>query len=195
MQVPREEEVYRLSLSSTPPCSSPPPPASPPPLPPRPALHLGDLVDHGLPLTAPLLTLLAELVKPLTKLFSLLLLSSNNFVSGGALPLLLRGAYPPPRWTWRPARASTLSGAMQIFSAAVSTFLAFGWKVLWGSIIRIKCRQRLSGELGEGAWQSSCSSTTGSPRPRLHLRPRLQHLHLLHRGWLSGCRRNGSSYG
>ena len=72
MQVPREEEVYRLSLSSTPPCSSPPPPASPPPPPPRPALHLGDLVDQRLPLTAPLLTLLAELVKPLTKLLSFL---------------------------------------------------------------------------------------------------------------------------
>ena len=84
---------------------------------------------------------------------------------------------------------------IRVISRAVPTFLAFGWKVLWGSIIRIKCRQRLSGELGEGAWQSSCSSTTGSPRPRLHLRPRLQHLHLLHRGWLSGCLRNGSSSG
>ena len=132
------------------------------------------------------------------KAFNKTLISSNGSVSGWALlllPLLLRGASPPPRRTWRPARASTLSGAMQIFSGAVSTLLLFGWKVLWGSIIRIKCRQRLSGELGEGAWQSSCSSTTGSPRPRLHLRPRLQHLHLLHRGWLSGCLRNGSSYG
>ena len=48
----------------------------------------------------------------------LLLLSSNVSVSGGALlllPLLLRGASPPPRRTWRPARASTLSGAMRIF--------------------------------------------------------------------------------
>ena len=78
-----------------------------------------------------------------TLIFPLLLLSSNGSVSGGALlllPLLLRGASPPPRRTWRPARASTLSGAMQTFSGAVSTFLAFGWKVLWGSIIWIKCR-------------------------------------------------------
>ena len=70
MQVPREEEVYRLSLSSRPPCSSPPPPVSPPSPPPRPTLHLGHLVDQRLPLTAPLLTLLAELVKPSTKLLS-----------------------------------------------------------------------------------------------------------------------------
>ena len=86
MQVPREEEVYRLSLSSRPPCSSPPPPASPPSPPPRPALHLGDMVDQRLPLTAPLLTLLAELVKPSTKLLSFLSPSSPPTVPFQAEP-------------------------------------------------------------------------------------------------------------
>ena len=59
------------------------------------------------------------------KAFNKTLISSNSYVSGGdllLLPLLLRGASPPPRRTWRPAWASTLSGAMQTFSGAVLTF-------------------------------------------------------------------------
>ena len=146
MQVPREEEVYRLSLSSRPPCSSPPPPASPTSPPPRPTLHLGHLIDQRLPLTAPLLTLLAELVKPLTKLLSFLSSSSSpptfpfqaepsfSSLSSCVALLLLRAG---------------LGGLLEqvlsqvqcgFFSGAVTTFLAFGWKVLWGSIIWIKCR-------------------------------------------------------
>ena len=139
MQVPREEEVYRLSLSSRPPCSSPTPPASPASPPPRPTLHLGHLIDQRLPLTAPLLTLLAELVKPLTKLLfpptvPFQAEPSFSFLSSCVALLLLRAG---------------LGGLLEqvlsqvqcgFFSGAVTTFLAFGWKVLWGSIIWIKCR-------------------------------------------------------
>ena len=105
----------------------------------RPALHLGDLVDQRLPLTAPLLTLLAELVKPLTKLLSPPTVPfqaepSFSSLSSCVALLLLRAG---------------LGGLLEqvlsqvqcgFFSGAVTTFLAFGWKVLWGSIIWIKCR-------------------------------------------------------
>ena len=63
LQVPQEVEVYGLHLRSQPPRPSPPRPSPPPSLPPSPALDQADLVSSSLPLTSPLLPLMAELVR------------------------------------------------------------------------------------------------------------------------------------